>query len=248
MKVLHSFSELSNQRKQITGKLGLVPTMGALHDGHLSLVRKLRELIDTVMVTIFVNPTQFGPNEDFSKYPRSIKADIKKLEGLVDYVYLPKVSDIYPDGEKIIVKAGPSSQGLESDFRPGHFDGVATVVSILFEQTKPDIAIFGEKDFQQLMVIKELKTAVKIISDPTLREEDGLAMSSRNAYLSPEERKIAPLLHKYLCEYGLKAKDKLEEAGFKVQYIGERWDRYLIAAYLGKTRLIDNIDVTSIAS
>lgn len=243
MKVLHSFSELQEARKQITGKLGFVPTMGALHDGHLSLVKKMRELADQVIVSIFVNPTQFGPNEDLSRYPRDIEGDLKKLEGLADYVYLPQEKDIYPNGKQITVKAGPAAEGLESEFRPGHFDGVATVVSILFEQVKPALSIFGEKDYQQLMVIRELKTPVQILSLETMRESDGLAMSSRNVYLNPEERKIAPLLHEYLKEYGLDAKEKLEAAGFKVQYIAERWGRLLAAAYLGKTRLIDNIAI-----
>lgn len=248
MQILHSLKELNHARAEINGSLAFVPTMGALHDGHLALVCEAKKHADNVIVSIFVNPTQFGPNEDFTKYPRKIDEDIKKLEGLADYVYLPQVSDIYPEGEKITVKAGPASQGLDGDFRPGHFDGVATVVSILFDHVKPDYAIFGEKDYQQLMVIKELKTPVKILSLPTVREADGLAMSSRNAYLSPEERKIAPLLYKTLCE----AKQspvtnqqslitKLKDAGFRVQYLEQRWNRLLIAAYLSKTRLIDNI-------
>jgi len=271
MQILRSYPELKTCRTQITGKLGLVPTMGALHEGHLALVRKMRELADAVMVSIFVNPTQFGPSEDFNKYPRNIESDLEKLEGLADYVYLPQVKDIYPNGEKMTVKAGEAAQGLESDFRPGHFDGVATVVSILFDQTKPDLAIFGEKDYQQLMVIKELNSSVGILGLPTIREPDGLALSSRNVYLSAEERKVAPLLYKTLTEIrhpgpvpgsgssstdsGSSAKipaqgrddaiRKLEAAGFKVQYVAEHWGRLLVAVYLGKTRLIDNIPLNN---
>ncbi len=256
MQVLHDFPELKSARAKITGKLGFVPTMGALHAGHLALVKEGRKFADKVMVSIFVNPTQFGANEDLAKYPRDIAADLQKLKGLADYVYVPRVGDIYPNGEKITVKAGAAAEGLESDFRPGHFDGVATVVSILFAQVKPDIAVFGEKDFQQLMVIRELGSEVEILSLPTIREADGLAMSSRNVYLSAEERKIAPLLYSSLrtaaeaihIGAGLprssrndEIRGKLEEKGFKVQYIAECWGRRLAAVYLGNTRLIDNV-------
>lgn len=251
MKVLHSFSELSATRNQINGTLGLVPTMGALHDGHLSLIKKIRPHVDNVMVTIFVNPTQFGPNEDFSKYPRQQQADLAKLEGQADYVYLPQVDDIYPDGSKSTIHISGITEILEGKFRPGHFDGVATVVDRLFRQTKPSHAIFGEKDYQQLMVIKQMTAEqnhpIEILSAPTLREVDGLATSSRNAYLSAEERKTAALIYRNLkdIQSGQNSIDtaitNLETAGFDVQYLTSEWNRLLVAAYLGKTRLIDNI-------
>lgn len=248
MEILHSFSELQLARNQFKGRLGLVPTMGALHEGHLSLIAQIRPKVDAVMATIFVNPTQFGPNEDFNKYPRQEKADLEKLEPLVNYVYLPKVVDIYSTGFNSHIHIGDVSEGLDGDFRPGHFDGVATVVNILFNQTRPQAAIFGEKDWQQLMVIKKLvadfSIPVEILSAPTLREADGLAMSSRNAYLTEQERKLAPLLYKYMKEYGLGAKEKLDAAGFSTQYVEQRWGRLLAAAYLGKTRLIDNIEIS----
>ncbi len=264
MRILRSLEELKSARPQIAGTFGLVPTMGALHEGHLALVREMRKHTENVIVSIFVNPTQFGPNEDFNKYPRNIEADLKKLEALADYAYLPQLTDIYPDGEKITVKAGAAAQGLESDFRPGHFDGVATVVSTLFNQIKPDHAIFGEKDYQQLMVIKEMVNQPStinhqpiILSLPTVREPDGLAMSSRNAYLSPEERKLSPLLYSSLrgtAEAIQKTGSlhsvrddiikNLKASGFKIQYLEQRWNRLLVAAYLGNTRLIDNIPVS----
>jgi pantoate--beta-alanine ligase len=229
--------------------------MGALHNGHLALVRESWQYADVVIASIFVNPTQFGANEDFGKYPRVPEKDANLLQSLADYLYLPRVEDIYPNGPEITVKAGAAAQGLCGAFRPGHFDGVCTVVSTLFEQVQPTHALFGEKDFQQLMVIREMNyPGVEIVGVPTLREPDGLAMSSRNAYLSAEERKIAPMLYKALCDwrmaYGedsLDAKrqtlNTLEAAGFRVQYLEQRWNRLLVAAYLGSTRLIDNIPV-----
>lgn len=284
MEILKSYSALKQERAAITGKTAFVPTMGALHDGHLALVKEAKKYADNVIVSIFVNPTQFGKNEDFGKYPRNIESDIAKLtphpfpppqggrvrEG-ADFLYLPQIEDIYPDGEKISVKAGKNAEGLDGDFRTGHFDGVCTVVSILFDQVQPDFAIFGEKDYQQLMVIREmceqqtetseLKTKSRsqftvhssptIIGVPTLREADGLAMSSRNVYLSAEERKLAPMIYKELCVVRdalrvdnkaiSKAQDALTQHGFKLQYLEQRWNRLLIAAYLGNTRLIDNI-------
>lgn len=236
--------------------------MGALHAGHLALVKKAREYAPIVAVSIFVNPTQFGKNEDFGKYPRNVEADTAMLKGIADILYLPTVEDIYPNGEEITVKAGKAAEGLCGAFRPNHFNGVATVVSKLFDQVQPDFALFGEKDFQQLMVIKEMNYPdVEIIGVPTLREKDGLAMSSRNIYLSPEERKLAPLLYKSLCDLRawclVNGEEKLihhtqntihqlESEGFRVQYLEQRWNRLLVAAYLGNTRLIDNIAIDSL--
>ena len=252
MIILRSFEELKSQRAKITGSLGLVPTMGALHSGHISLVKAIRPKVDAVMATIFVNPTQFGANEDFSKYPRQENDDLAKLEGLADFVYLPQIKDIYPEGFTASVKiTGEVTEELEGKFRPTHFEGVTTVVNILFNQTRATHAIFGEKDFQQLTVIRkmvaDLSMPIEVLAGETLREADGLAMSSRNVYLSAEERAVAPLIHKTLCDVRdgkinlQSAIENLKSNGFEVQYLEQRWNRLLVAAYLGKTRLIDNI-------
>lgn len=248
MIVIKSFTELAEQRKKISGGLAFVPTMGALHAGHLHLVQQAKKYAANVLVSIFVNPTQFGAGEDFAKYPRTPEDDIKKLKGLADYIYLPSVADIYHDGEQITLRASAAAEGLEGSFRPQHFDGVVTVVSKLFEQVQPDFALFGEKDFQQLQVIREMNFSPAIIGVPTIREADGLAMSSRNIYLSPEERKIAPLLYKALSdlrmeysEDALNANRQTLSAHFKIDYLEHRWNRILAAAWLGKTRLIDNV-------
>ncbi len=233
-------------------KTGLVPTMGALHEGHLSLVKLALEKADRCVVSIFVNPTQFAPHEDFAAYPREEEKDIEKLEKAgAHLVYMPPEKEIYPQGTGTHIKAGAAAKGLESDFRPAHFNGVVNVVYRLFEQVKPDIAVFGEKDFQQLQVIKEMAEAqnlsVEIIGAPIVRDEEGLALSSRNAYLSEEELKIARQLNRVFSETAQTgdieaAKVKLLEAGFdKIDYIEPRWNRILSAAWLGKTRLIDNV-------
>ncbi len=255
-------------------KVGFVPTMGALHDGHLSLIEIAAKHSDRIVASIFVNPTQFAPHEDFSAYPRDEKSDLQKLEGAGTHlVYLPQQSDIYPVVAASDLKAGKSAQGLEADIRPTHFDGVATVVARLFKQVKPDIAVFGEKDYQQLCVIKDMVAAqnfpVEIIPCPIVRDEQGLALSSRNAYLSPAQLGIARRLNKILFETAslLKngnpenalqsAKKKLLAAGFsEVQYLelrdaetlapaknAKNPSRLLAAVKLGNLRLIDNIDV-----
>lgn len=230
-------------------KIALVPTMGALHEGHLQLGHIAREKAENVIYSIFVNPTQFAPNEDFNQYPRDVEKDIAKLEDLADHIYTPSIEDIYPNGAEVTLKAGSAAQGLESVSRPHFFDGVVTVVSKLFEHTKPDVAIFGEKDYQQLMVLKEMgfKDAdtgneIEIIGAPTIREPDGLAMSSRNAYLSLAERQIAPKLYQTISsDMSIEEmKQKLTLLGFKIDYIEQRWNRTLAAVWLGKTRLIDN--------
>jgi pantoate--beta-alanine ligase len=251
----------------------LVPTMGALHAGHLALVARARELGRRTVASIFVNPTQFGPTEDFSRYPRDTETDLALLaEAGADAAYLPDVATMYPPGFSTRVEVDEVSQGLCGAFRPGHFSGVATVVTKLLNQVQPDIALFGEKDYQQLLVIRravrDLDLPVEIQGVPTLREADGLALSSRNRYLSPEERRAAPRLHAVLAsiarglaagaEAGLllaEGRAELEAAGFgSVQYLEvrdaetlapvERADRpvrILAAAYLGRTRLIDNL-------
>ena len=178
----------------------LVPTMGALHDGHLALVRLAKRRATKVIVSIFVNPTQFAPSEDFSSYPRTWKADVAKLTAEnVDLIWNPDVKTMYPDGFATrILTDGPAAAGLEDRFRPHFFGGVTTVVGKLFTQCRPDYAVFGEKDFQQLQVVTrmagDLDLGVKVIGSRTVRERDGLAMSSRNVYLSPEQRRVAPEL------------------------------------------------------
>ena len=183
--------------------IGFVPTMGALHDAHLALVRTAGERADRVVVSIFVNPTQFGPGEDFASYPRSVEDDSRLLEQAgCHLMFLPEVETIYPAGHSTYVAVGGVSEGLEGDHRPDHFRGVATVVLQLFNLVRPDLAVFGEKDAQQLAVIRkmarDLHVPVEVVGHPTVREGDGLAMSSRNAYLGPEERRAASVLSRAL--------------------------------------------------
>ena len=256
-------------------RTGLVPTMGALHDGHVELVAQGLRRADRIVVTIFVNPAQFGPNEDFALYPRDERADTGKLaQAGAHLVFAPEPREIYPDSFCTTVSVdGPAKAGLEDNFRPHFFDGVATVVAKLFAQASCDYAMFGEKDYQQLKVVTrmalDLDIATKIIAVPTVREADGLAMSSRNAYLSEEDRDRAPLLHRALNEAAeairagtpsgraaAAAQGKLADAGFRVDYVAARNAetlaelrepgepvRLLAAAWLGGTRLIDNVGV-----
>ena len=254
----------------------LVPTMGALHDGHMSLVKLAKRRASKVIVSIFVNPSQFAPTEDFSSYPRTWKVDVARLATEdVDLIWNPDVKTMYPDGFATrIVPEGPATAGLEDRFRPHFFGGVATVVGKLFTQCRPDLAIFGEKDFQQLRVVaqmaRDLDLSVKVIGSRTVRERDGLAMSSRNVYLSPDQRRVAPELHRAMKESAkrLRAGDDAEAtmnagatsikaAGFDLDYFELRDAetlakvtaikdgplRILVAARLGTTRLIDNIAV-----
>jgi len=250
-------------------KVGFVPTMGALHAGHLELVKRAKGLTDKVVVSIFVNPLQFAPSEDLDRYPRDEAGDVAKLETAgCDLVYLPTPGILYPEGFVSRVEMRGPALGLETDFRPQFFSGVATVVMKLFNQVRPDVAVFGEKDFQQLAVVRamarDFDLPIKIIGAPTTREADGLALSSRNAYLSPQERAAAPELHRQLQMIAAspdpnaaieEAKAALTAAGFgKIDYIAlrdadtlapvtgaTREKRLLAALWLGKTRLIDNI-------
>ena len=254
-------------------RIGMVPTMGALHDGHVSLVREARRHADHVVVSIFVNPTQFAPHEDFDAYPRTLDADLAKLRDAAAIVFAPNAREMYPQGHATAITVGGPSAGLETDFRPHFFAGVATVVAKLLIAAMPDIAVFGEKDYQQLQVVRQmvrdLALPVQIIGAPTLREADGLAMSSRNAYLSADERKVAAKLNRILknaiAQAGngdlraaeAAAESALVAAGFdSVDYVAirdaeslsviERLDRparILAAAKIGKTRLIDNMAV-----
>ncbi len=259
------------------GNVAFVPTMGNLHAGHLSLVRAARDVADRVVVSIFVNPLQFGQGEDFDTYPRTLERDQEMLLGEgVDLLFAPTVEVMYPkpQAEQTRVEVPGISEVLCGASRPGHFVGVATVVCKLFNMVQPDIALFGNKDFQQLMVIRrmveDLAMPVQIQGVATLREPDGLAMSSRNGYLSEQERAIAPVLYRILkglqdaLENGdddypaliAKAGHALDEAGMKTDYLairraedlreaapGEAHLVVLAAAYLGRTRLIDNIEL-----
>jgi pantoate--beta-alanine ligase len=255
--------------------VALVPTMGALHAGHLALVRRARRA-DRVVVSIFVNPAQFAPTEDFSSYPRTFEADIAALrEAQVDLVWAPPRELMYPEGFATSVSVkGPATVDLEDRFRPHFFGGVATVVAKLFAQCRPDFAMFGEKDYQQLKTVTrmaaDLDLKVKVIGVPTVREKDGLALSSRNVYLDPSERAVAPMLYRTLKESAARIAARepivkvmsegwiaIEAAGFAVDYFEARHAeslrrvetrddgplRLLVAARLGKTRLIDNIAV-----
>jgi pantoate--beta-alanine ligase len=255
-------------------RVALVPTMGALHEGHLSLVALAKSKADRAVVSIFVNPIQFGPREDFSRYPRDEAGDLAKLgKAGADLVFAPDTEEMYPQGFSTQVKVSDLTEDLCGAARPNHFDGVATVVAKLLLQCAPDLAIFGEKDYQQLLVIKrlvrDLNIPVEIVGAPIVREPDGLALSSRNAYLSPSERKAAPLLHQTIADVAadlangrgcddavVAARFKLDAAGFRVDYVAVRDPdtlkplsgpvkraRVLAAAYLGKTRLIDNVAV-----
>jgi pantoate--beta-alanine ligase len=256
--------------------VALVPTMGALHDGHLALVKLAKKKADRVVVSIFVNPTQFAATEDLSRYPRDEAGDLKKLSSAdADLVWMPSREEMYPEGFSTSVVPGSAAEDMEGAVRPQHFGGVATVCCKLFSQVTPDMAIFGQKDFQQLIVLKQmvrdLNLPLKIIGAPTERAADGLALSSRNAYLSEAERKIAPALFAELSDLAkaigkgadirssvTNAKRKLLAAGFAaVDYIEVRDAdtlnavegrtdaklRVLAAVLLGKTRLIDNVPV-----
>jgi pantoate--beta-alanine ligase len=259
--------------------IALVPTMGALHEGHLDLVRLAKSKARFVVVSIFVNPKQFAPHEDFDRYPRNLEADAAKLATVAaDLIWAPTASEMYPEGFATRIERAGAALGLETDFRPHFFGGVATVCCKLFSQVTPDVAIFGEKDYQQLTVLKQmvrdLNLPLTIIGAPTRREPDGLALSSRNAYLTPAERAIAPALHHALlaCAAAVRAgtaiaaaeaaaRDAVLANGFaKVDYIAvrdsstlaelpagrhDRALRILAAAWLGKTRLIDNIGANS---
>jgi pantoate--beta-alanine ligase len=256
--------------------IALVPTMGALHDGHLSLVRLARRRGRRVIVSIFVNPAQFAPNEDFASYPRTLDTDLAALAAIgVDLVWAPTVETMYGSGFATrIVPEGPAKVGLEDAFRPHFFAGVATVVAKLLIQCTPDLAVFGEKDYQQLMVITQLAAdldlPVRIVGAPIVREADGLAMSSRNVYLSAPQRAAAPTLHRVLCQCAAaiargehiarvldQGEAEIERSGFQLDYLEARNAatlqkvgtaaegplRLLVAARIGGTRLIDNVAV-----
>ena len=254
-------------------RIALVPTMGALHAGHMALVDAARRSAERVVVSIFVNPRQFAPDEDFAEYPRKELADSRMLaKAGVDLLWAPPVEVVYPEGFATNVSVAGVSESLDGAHRPGHFDGVATVVAKLFNQVRPDVALFGEKDFQQLAVIRrmaaDLDMGVEVVGVVTQRDDDGLALSSRNAYLMPEERARAVALPRALgaaersiseggdAEAALaQARETLAAAGFEIDYVAlvdaetlgdpvaGRPGRLLAAARIGSTRLIDNIKV-----
>jgi pantoate--beta-alanine ligase len=274
--VSRTLNALRRSRDALRGTVALVPTMGALHRGHLALVKEARRRADRVIVSIFVNPTQFAPHEDFGSYPRTFDADIEALtEAKADLVWAPTAQIMYPEGFATRIEPGGVAKvSLEDKFRPHFFGGVATVVAKLFTQCEPDVALFGQKDYQQLRVITQMAShldlRVKVIGIPTVRERDGLALSSRNAYLSAEERAVAPTLCRVLkdCAAMIKAgetidavladgRDELARKGFALDYlearhaltlepIGSAKDgpvRLLVAAKLGTTRLIVYVGV-----
>ncbi len=265
----------TNEWRMEKQTIGFVPTMGNLHQGHISLVEHANKIADKVIVSIFVNPSQFVKGEDFATYPRTIEEDLAVLKDAnVDLVYIPDEDQLFPTGwENVTEVTVPKLDNIYcGKTRPGHFKGVATIVTKFFNLVLPDLAVFGQKDYQQLLVIKnmvdDLNLPVEIIGSPTVRENDGLAMSSRNQYLTPEERKIAPILYSVLKETADKlsqtienikelensAVSKLEQAGFKVDYFSicdandlsapTKENLVIIAAaWLGKARLIDNMPV-----
>ena len=277
--MIEAVSELGVLRARVAGwrrdglRIGFVPTMGNLHPGHRSLVALAREHADRVVASVFVNPTQFGPGEDFARYPRTPEADVAALaEAGCDLAWLPSVDVMYPLGidNAVRIRVPGVTDVLEGAHRPGHFDGVATVVARLFNQVQPDLAVFGRKDYQQLAVIRhlvaDLAFPVELLAAPTLREPDGLAMSSRNQYLDAGARSRAPEIHRVLqaMRDGVlrgEAPDRVEEvarqrlatAGFEADYVvvrsqdlgepraGGPWVA-LVAARLGPTRLIDNLE------
>jgi pantoate--beta-alanine ligase len=274
MEVLKTVAAFREARSALTGSLGFVPTMGYLHEGHMSLVRRAAAENDHVAVSIFVNPTQFGPNEDFARYPRDEERDLALLRDAgVDLVFLPSVEEMYPPGATTYVDVGPITEVLEGKSRPGHFRGVATVVLKLFEVVRPDRAYFGRKDAQQLVVVRkmvrDLLLPVAIVPCETVREPDGLAMSSRNTYLSPPQRKSALCLFRALtlaqemwtrgvrdaATYRARMRELIEaEPEASVDYVSvadpetlQEVDRIQgpalvsLAVRVGQTRLIDNV-------
>jgi pantoate--beta-alanine ligase len=272
MHTVISLSDLRSTRLSFTGTVGLVPTMGYLHEGHLSLIRRAREECDHVVVSIFVNPTQFGPKEDLAKYPRDIERDLSLIEAYTDLVWMPTAEIMYPPGYQTWVEVEAMTQPLEGAKRPGHFRGVTTVVAKLFNAVQPHQAYFGQKDAQQAAIIRQmtrdLNFPIEIVVCPIVREADGLAMSSRNVYLDPDQRKAATVLYRALSaakaayENGERDAETLRqimrdvissESLAQMQYVScadyetleevdkvQRKALLSMAVFIGKTRLIDN--------
>ena len=284
MEIIRTVSWMKQAARQARAEnhvIGMVPTMGALHEGHLSLLRRAKSECSRVFASIFVNPTQFGPNEDLSKYPRTFEADVAKLESAgVDILFAPDAKEIYPPGFTSYVTVEGLSDRLEGRSRPGHFRGVATVVLKLFEIAQPHYAFFGRKDAQQARILqrmlRDLNSDVQLVLCPIVREPDGLALSSRNAYLNPEERRAAAVLHRALeavrsevlagardalslqnAARGVLAEEKLARVDYvevasadtfePVVRIGAQPSYVLLAVFVGKTRLIDNLLIEPVA-
>lgn len=279
MRTVHSIAELRVQIaawRRAGERIALVPTMGNLHAGHLRLVRHAQQLAPRVVASVFVNPLQFGPNEDFERYPRTLARDAEVLEAAgCDLLFAPSAAEMYPRGREglTMLKAPAEAEVLCGQYRPGHFDGVLTVVNLLFNQAQPDVAVFGQKDYQQLFLIRrmaaDLHQPLDVVGVHTEREVDGLAMSSRNQYLSADERRLAPAVYRALSAIGEALRDgrrdyaalcaeqakALESMGFRPQYLevrrpdlgvpGRDEDAFVVflAAYLGQTRLIDNVQI-----
>ncbi|MQA00554.1 MAG: pantoate--beta-alanine ligase [Dehalococcoidia bacterium] len=278
MKIARTIEEFRALRRELPGPVGLFPTLGALHEGHLALIERARGENASVVTSLFVNPTQFGPNEDFSLYPRDEERDCRLFrEAGVNLVFVPSLEEMYPAGFDVTVRVGGVTERLEGERRPGHFDGVATIVAKIFTVTQPDRAYFGEKDGQQLLVIRklvrDLNLPVEIVACPTVRDPDGLALSSRNAYLSPEEREQALSLSRGLRlatkafadgERGADALRRIARREIEAQSLSDidyvaladaetlaevegevtRPALLLVAVRFGKTRLIDNARLT----
>ncbi len=273
MQLVHTSTDL-RARLQGERTIAFVPTMGNLHEGHIALVKQARSEGSCVVVSIFVNPLQFGPHEDFDKYPRTLEADCAKLHGYADVVFAPAVGEMYPETQTLFVEPPPMAAELCGAFRPGHFRGMATVVLKLFNLVQPHVALFGKKDYQQLAIIRQMvrqfNLPIRIVGGETVRAEDGLALSSRNQYLTPQERTKSAFLYQTLADVrsalsagskelaGLErnAMEALASQGWQVEYVairaqdglaipqaGERRLVILAAARLGATRLIDNLEV-----
>jgi pantoate--beta-alanine ligase len=239
--------ELSRKARSEGKVIGFVPTMGFLHEGHMSLVREARKMADIVIVSIFVNPAQFGPSEDLARYPRDVTRDAEQLSAEnVDYIFLPKTEEIYPEGYRTYIKVRELSDVLEGAVRPGHFEGVTTVVLKLFQAVDPHFSYFGQKDAQQLVIIRrmvqDLNLDVEIIRLPIVREADGLAMSSRNVYLSPEERKAAPVLYRALQ----RAQGMIEQGERKTKTILKQIHEIIEAEPLAKIDYVAAVDMNDL--
>jgi len=274
--VLHTQHDLDAWRDQSPGTVAFIPTMGALHEGHVSLARTARDMAQRVVVSIFVNPLQFGAGEDFDRYPRTLDADVRALTGVADAVFAPGIDDVYPPGVQLPrFEAGPAGAQFEGAARPGHFDGMLTVVARLFDMVRPDVTIFGQKDAQQVFLVRRLITDhypnLRLVVAPTVREPDGLAMSSRNRYLSTEDRIHALALSRAMSLATAHPEESLPrmravleaEPGVDVDYLAAvnpldfspvsvdsdaastAGVTYIVAARVGSTRLLDTVDVFS---
>lgn len=249
MRIIESLPQWNTLRESLQGRLGFVPTMGALHAGHASLVKASLAANAHTVVSIFVNPTQFNDPKDYSAYPKTWEQDLTLLKDLSPEVIVlaPRYEELYPEGYRYRVNELEESRILCGAHRPGHFDGVLSVVLKLFQLVRPESAYFGEKDYQQLRLIDGMVQAfflpIRIVPCPIVRESDGLAMSSRNVRLTAQERALAPSLHRALTESASceEARTRIESAGMRVDYVEEHWGRRLAAAHLGAVRLIDNV-------